>query len=281
MKKLFILLMLIASLSSYAQITLENTYPTGSVIKDYVRLVKLSSSGYKYAANNNSVLTLYNLNHTVFRTIPFPTFPNGLMSSSAAVVRTYYISEELFNTNPSDVEYLLFYTDTNSVGHIYVYDEIGTVLFSKDTVTILGSAIGYLNEDFISYTPSGCKMVISARYSGAASVYSLPGFLPCHDCTNGVVSTGIPSGSIQEEKISNYPNPSIDQTKIEYNFPPGTTSGDIVFYDMRGQEIKRFNVTNAFQNITVSTTDMQAGTYYYQLEAQSGFKAGKKMIVIK
>ena len=187
MKNIITTLLLIASISSYAQITLENIYPTGSIInKDYIRLVKLSSSGYKYAENSDSVLTLYNLNHTVFRTIPIPPCPYGLISSSGVVVRTYYISEELFNTNPVDIEYLLFYTDPATIGHVIVYNETGTVLFSKDTVSFAGSTTGYLNEDFISYTPSGCKMIMSHRYSGAAFVYSLPGFLPCHDCTGGI-----------------------------------------------------------------------------------------------
>ena len=281
MKKLIIGLLLIAGISSEAQITLEHTYPAGSVIKDYLRLVKLSSSGYKYAADNDSSLTLYNLNHTVFRTITFPPFSFGLLSSSSNVVHTYYISEELFNTNPNDIEYLLFYTDPHTMGHIIVYDETGNILFSKDTVTFGGSGV-YLNEDFISYSTAGCKMIISHRYSGAAYVYSLPGFLPCHDCTNGETSSFVTdNGHPKEGSITNYPNPSSGQTTIEYELPQGTTIADLVFYDMTGREVKRYKVSNAFKDILISTDELAAGTYYYQLQTTSGFKAGKKMIVIK
>ena len=40
-------------------------------------------------------------------------------------------------------------------------------------------------------------------------------------------------------------------------------------------------VTNAFHDIIISTAELDAGTYYYQLQTASGFKAGKKMVVVK
>ena len=50
---------------------------------------------------------------------------------------------------------------------------------------------------------------------------------------------------------------------------------------MTGREVKRYKVSNAFKDILISTDELAAGTYYYQLQTTSGFKAGKKMIVIK
>ena len=282
MKKIIIVSLLIASISSKAQITLEQTYPKGSIAYDYIRLVKLSTSGYKYAESNDSLLTLYNLNHSVFKTITIPPLQGVLFSSSGTAVRTFCISEELFNTNPADVEYLLFYTDTQYIGHVIIYDEIGNVLLSKDTVTF-GNA-GNLNEEFISYTSSGCKMILSQSNLSAghdAFVYSLPGFLPCHDCTNGVITSKLIPNDHQDGSISNYPNPSSGETTIEYQLPNGITTADIVFYNTIGQELKRYHVSNVFHNIMISTRDLEAGTYYYQLETTSGFKASKKMIEIK
>ncbi len=279
MKKLIIMLLLIASGSSYAQITLENIYAPGNVPQDYLRLVKLSSSGYKYVIYDTSTITLFNLNHTVFKTINIPP-TGGLLNFQQ--LKVYYISEELFNTNPSDVEYFVFYGDINGIGHSRVYDELGNVLFSKDTTNM--STVMQVGgfEDFISYTTSGCKMIVYLGNTLTASVYSLPGFLPCHDCTNGVI-TGIATdnSNLKEGNISNYPNPAKGETTVEYELPQGITNGDLVFYTIQGQEVKRFKVTNAFNNIIISTAELDAGTYYYQLQTASGFKAGKKMVVVK
>jgi len=280
MKKLITTLLLIASISGYAQITLENTYPTGSSYYKNLRLVKLSSSGYKYITSDDSTLILYNLNHTVFRIINIPQIAGGYYSCWA-----YYVSEELFNTNPADIEYFLYYSN-GTVFNCRVFDELGTVLLAKDSIG--GNMANlYGKENFISYTTTGCKMIISNFFTFAlpnyeAYVYALPGFLPCQDCTGGVI-TGMTteSGNLKSGNITNYPNPNNGQTTIEYTLPQGTTTADLVFYNMTGQEIKRFKVTDTFHDIVISTADLEAGTYYYQLQTTSGFKAGKKMVVIK
>lgn len=283
MKKLLPFLLLLVTLSLHAQISFENNYPNGGVStfpnNNYLRLIKLSTSGYKYAMNNQTTLTLYNLNHTVFKTISIPPI-TGTLSCSSCNPNVFYISETLFDTNPSTVEYFFFYSTQVSVGHVRVYDELGNTLFSKDSVNYQGS-VNYGNEEFISYTPSGAKMIIFGQYSGAF-VYSLPGTLPCHDCTNGITTSIVKNNDgVSTQNISNYPNPAAGQTTIEYILPQGTTIADLVFYNVTGQEVKRFKVTNAFHDIVINTSDLDAGTYYYQLLTNEGFKAGKKMVVVK
>jgi hypothetical protein len=217
------------------------------------------------------------LNHTVFRTINIPHL------GSSGTVWISYVSEELFNTNPADIEYFVeFAQPGSSVQRSRIYDEAGTLLFSKDTTSTVQTANNG-NENFISYTPSGWKMILyNITYGDNAYVYSLPGFLPCQDCTNGVItSIATENNHPKEGNITNYPNPSSSQTTIEYELPQGTTIADLVFYNMAGQQVKSFKVSNAFHDIIISTTDLEAGTYYYQLQTAQGFKAGKKMIVIK
>jgi hypothetical protein len=114
-----------------------------------------------------------------------------------------------------------------------------------------------------------------------ANVYALPGILPCQDCSNGVITSMQAPGGAINPRLINYPNPSSEQTTIEYELPKGQTSGEIVFYNEAGTEIKRFKVTDTFHNIVVSVADLEAGVYFYQLETVSGFKATKKMVVIK
>ena len=89
-KKLIIIMLIIASGSSYAQITLENNYTSSYVPQGFLSLVKLSSSGYKYSTYDTSIITLYNLNHTVFRTINIPHSQGGTCGNCAFSI--FYIS---------------------------------------------------------------------------------------------------------------------------------------------------------------------------------------------
>jgi len=279
-KSILITIILLSGLFAQAQITLEHTYPTGALPPNYLSLVKLSSSGYKYVMNNGSTITLYNLDHTVFRTITIPP----LVGWGGGTVQIFYISEGLFNTDTSSIAYLLTYVDTNAfnpVVHARVFDQNGNILFSKDSAVAQTGESFYGYAEFISYTPSGFKMIIydQFEYGTSAYVYSLPGTLPCHDCTNGTI-TSIAPPITGNGGIANYPNPSKGQTTVEYTLPQGITTADLVFYNMAGQELKRYKVTNAFRDILVNTADLDAGTYYYQIQT-SDFKAGKKMVVIR
>ena len=81
MKKVVILIIILSSVFSRAQITLENTYINAtaagpsSITAGFLTLVHLNSAGYKYAVKTLTNITLYNLNHTVYQTIPTPTVP--------------------------------------------------------------------------------------------------------------------------------------------------------------------------------------------------------------
>lgn len=278
MNKLLILLFSVLTISSYAQITLETTYATGSVAADDLRIVKLSSSGYKFAINDTDKIVLYNLNHTVFKTINFPSIPD--MYGEPVIL---YISEELFDTDPTDVEYFFLYNDANYTRRCRVFDESGNTLFAKDTANeVVANAFDNYHENFIVHTSSGTKMTISDCPGKKAYVYSLPGFLACHDCTNGVTTTRINTTESPTVKdISNYPNPTGSQTTIVYDLPKEVSIADLVIYSITGQEIKRFKVSSVFHDIIIDTNDLSSGTYYYQIQTSTGYSQSKKMVVVK
>ena len=66
------------------------------------------------------------------------------------------------------------------------------------------------------------------------------------------------------------------QTTIEYNLPHDITSADLIFFTTTGQEVKRFKVTNTFHYILISTDDLDAGTYYFQIQTSKGVIPGIK-----
>ena len=280
MKKIMTFILFIITFCCNAQISLENIYPTGNITDDFLRIVKLSTSGYKYYINDNSAITIYNMNHTIYKTINFPSFPGGL--SSTAKANVFYLSETLFDLDSNNLEYFVYYRDVSNINHSIVYDELGNVLFSKDTTLLTVS--NYFDVNFISYTDKGVKMIIyqSAEYPtlGKAFVYSLPGNMPCEVCHDGFME--IKKNKFESGSISNpFPNPANNQTTIEYNLPQGINKAEIVIYNMTGQEIKRYKVSNAFKNINISTNEISAGTYFFQIQASNGFIDSKKLIVVK
>ena len=281
MKKFLFLSLIAFSIKVNAQITLENTYPTGSLLGERLSVVHLTTAGYKYVIYDTLHVKLYNLNHTIYKNITMPltlSYANGFSVQN--------VSDELFNTNPTDVEYLVQYNDVNFVSHIRIYDELGNSLFSKDTV-MLGGITNY-TQQWVYYTPGGVKLVLSAKYPNTkAYVYSLPGILACSDCTNGIVSGlanpgGDPNSNQKVNSLSNpYPNPAINYTTIDYALPTGEKQGEIVFYDLMGKEIKRFKVDTTFSSIQVSTAEIASGTYYFDLITSGKKSEGKKLVVIK
>ena len=120
--------------------------------------------------------------------------------------------------------------------------------------------------------------MILSYANGQAKVFSLPGTLSAYiaEANNNLLATQMQSS------VSNpYPNPAVNTTKIDYTLQEGINEGEIVFYDLQGNEVKRFKVDKTFNTLLISTADIAAGTYYYQLQTAAQNSEGKKMVVIK
>ncbi len=199
----------------------------------------------------------------------------------------YYISDSLFNTNPANIEYLVEGFGYDG-GHVRIFDDMGNTLFSRDTV-YLNPYDGQLpNTEPIFYTPNGYKMVFQqslfSGYDTTSYVYSLPGALPCGECANGNEITTASPNTQQNNSgglMNAYPNPAKNSTTIKYELPHGINQGDIVFYDLKGNEVKTFTVDRTFDSLLVSTADLAAGTYFYILRAGGNYVGSKKVVIIK
>ena len=133
-------------------------------------------------------------------------------------------------------------------------------------------------------TSVGTKMILSYS-NGQAKVFSLGGTLSCSSpCSaTGGNTTGLRGASpTNNNGLGNaYPNPTANTTTIPYTLPQGTTQGELVFYNIQGVEVKRFRVDNTFSTLLISTTDIAAGIYYYNLQIGGDASATKKMVVVK
>jgi hypothetical protein len=283
MKKLLIIILIAFGLNANAQITLEHTYDSASTFMAFgsgvstnsqLMIIKFEISGERYVKINRwgKVIEVFNINHSLVKTISLQS-----LVTNPDIGDIMYISEQLFDTDP-DIDYMYC---TSSPVHTSIYNEDGTLLFSDSA----GPAIRFnipVQQLPIYNTSQGTKMILSYENPdnspGPAKVYNLPGTL-----TEGIAEANNNLIAMQTQSIVSdaYPNPTNNTTQIDYIFPEGINEGEIVFYDLMGNEVKRFKVDKTFNTLLVSTADIAAGTYYYQLQTTTENSEGKKMVVIK
>lgn len=230
MKKLiFICLLAIIALSSRetlkAQITLEHTYDSAQT---HLYMVNLEIEGMKYIwidLYDNSI-KLYNLDHSIFKIMSLPNV-NYIQTPSIM-----YVSEHLFNMD-DQIEFMYVYITADSLNsflhryHTKIINELGTIIFSADTMAPLVQANAPQTQLPIYNTLNGTKMILSGinTSSPIANVYSLTGHL---SASIAPISFG-DGNQLSLENI--YPNPSNGNTTIEFKLPMGAAFGEIVIYN--------------------------------------------------
>lgn len=278
MKKILYLIVVLFCVvhNSNAQITYETSYSAQPLMLYFNHM----SPKWMTRATAGNAIYLYNLNHSLYTTINIPSQP-----ANFAVA---YITEDLFDTDSTNLEYLIASVNTQS-NFVKIYRQDGTLLFQRDSAWMTCSAI-LTNIDYRSNivpTDSGTKMFVGiyTPYYNHSEVYSLPGVLPCPSLCGSVAPGGSSPLQIEEAVQKNfnnpYPNPSSSQIRLPYQLPQGETSGEIVFYDLTGSEVKRYKVDTTFSELILTTSDLVAGSYYYQLQTPHSKSEGKKLIVIK
>jgi len=282
MKDFFLFVILIFCLNAVqAQINLEYSYPNTQT--NEFTIVKLGYAGDKYVSVDlyfTQQILIYNLNQVLEKTISIPA---AALSDYSQV---YYVSDNLFDTD-SRIEYLVNkpLPPNSAFSSTYIVKEDGTIILQVDSA---GHA-NYQNPNLISEftdifpTSSGTKLILKKPGYGFL-VYSLPGSLPCYECTDGGF-TGNITGPVENENRSSlsnpFPNPTNNLTRIDYQLPGGIRQGELIFYNTYGMEVKRFKVTDVFSFINVSAQDLLPGTYYFTLQTSEGLSDGKKMVVIR
>ena len=282
MKKCFLFAFMALCINAKAQIILEQTYDTASSEtmlvndQDQLMIINFAVSGERYVRVNriSKTICIYNLSHTLLKTISFASYPSLLTGQAGDVI---YISENLFSTD-SKIAFMYDYETldafSHALYHTVILEEDGTVLFSDTCVAAIRP--NYEQQQLPIYNTSvGTKMILSYR-NRQAKVFSLPGTLSqsIQEANNVLIAA--------QSSVSNpYPNPNNGSTQIDYAFPPDVNEGEIVFYNLQGMEVKRFKVDKTFSTLLISTKDLAAGTYYYQLQTSAQNSGGKKMVVIK
>lgn len=263
MKKILFALIVQTAICN-GQITLEHTYPT-TPFEQNISVVRFFQHGYKYyhLDKTSNTAKLYNLNHSVFKTI-YISVPGGWWLADCKV------SDSLFNSdNAIEALYVIHSVVWTGTKHIYKSE---TNVISETGTNILSIPQG-VSAEIWSTGSNGYKLIVNIDSLYTLSleeirVYSLIGALP----------TGVKSHPNIEDLSSPFPNPSSGKVTIAYQIPEGQSTSEIVIYDIQGKELKRYQVDKAFSTLEIDNSDLPSGTYLYQL---AGSNQAKKMIIIK
>lgn len=273
MKRLFLLVFSLFVLqSSYSQVTLDHVYTNAGYGSLYI--IHLGEGVYNYLEIDQYYFTLYNMNHSV-------NIADSLVMPMTNSRRLAMFSNTLFDCDQSTIEYVVMENDCPMTSPVLcdssffrVYRTDGSLLFSKDSVTAL-SSINSINgtRHYITNTPAGTKLLLE-HVNGSTLVYDL-----CDTfATTYLLELDVSNGAAVQNA---YPNPTSHYTTIEYTLPEDVPAGELIFYDMNGMEVERFKVNHTFDHLKISTGDLPAGTYLYQLRTAEGKSGSKKLIKIK
>lgn len=291
MKKLItsIALVFCATCNIYSQLTLETIYfatDSSNIKFNYLMgKIKINQNTTKYLTANyylyqsvgctyNVTYKLYNLNHSLYKTLPF--ISDSLWQVNQENAFPFSIQENLFNTN-TDIE-IAYIRYKSGIHSFKVIDEYGSILFERDSVVNWsqnnGNGLSSSQEDGFYNTENGAKLILltGSFLSRTKEIYSLGGTI--------ITELQINNGA-NEDMIALSPNPSKEYTRITYHLPSNENSAEIVVYNISGNEIKRFIVDKTFNDLIVSNDDLPSGNYLYALFSNNQLIGTKKAILIK
>lgn len=263
MKKSFLFFLLCLSLNCFSQINLDFQIST------FLHRFKLNDSETKFLNNDHNFidstkrLEIYNLDGTLYKTIQMPQIQNSHILGVPCITTT------LFDTDPSNIEYLVFYT-INDVFSAKVLREDGTILLDEENAC-------YSSWDFDTWpmrifsTEEGTKLQLDYSNNNGSpfyqsKVFSLPGNIP-----TGVIDN--PQGL--DRKLLLYPNPNNGSffIRLKNNEDNGYM---IDLYTTNGKFIDSFNSTG---NPTfISTSGLSEGIYLINARIK-GVNTSIKMIM--
>jgi hypothetical protein len=118
------------------------------------------------------------------------------------------------------------------------------------------------------------------------NIYSLPGTLPCNDCSNNNNGGNTGERPVTYEGAGGFlsnpiPNPSSTQVRIEYRLPPLAKKSTLQIYNTTGILINSFPLKKEEQSLIIDVREMISGTYFYYVSTEAGVSSAKKMLVVK
>lgn len=280
-------LLLFFAVISKAQLTIDHVYTTDNPD----RFVNLSISGLKYVSLHLDIpsqtytyFTLYNPDHTIFKTISIPQFPGKLVN------KVQYISETLFDTDTL-IEFIVgyYFSGPGGIGALRVCNENGNILLERDTASV-GGQVGLfeLGQGSQGIFPNGTEtklMVGKASFSGGwiytTEIYNLPGQLACLECDGGVISAVDQPENPHKTTSTAFPNPSKEHFNIKYILPENAHFVFLEIYDIQGILVKKSKLNNRSNQTIVYNDELSSGQFIYRITADGVVVTSDKVVITK
>jgi hypothetical protein len=263
MKNLLIILLLASCTIIYAQPSLEHTYPISTSI------CCLEKSGDKYFAMDvtGKQCKIYNMDHTLYKTI------NLVVPTDYYMYNIQFVTEHTFNSDDL-IEFAYTYSKYNPTETSYYYSYETRVINENGLEILKIPGAGY--TEILDTENEGRKFLVYVYdfYQIPATtqtvVYSLP-----------EVQEPMKADPIQNKyRLGNpWPNPSRGMINIPVKFPPDTEDGELILYNIHGQEVMRQKVNGDDETIILPGGVLIPGTYVYKVKTQKGESMGKKISI--
>jgi len=77
-----------------------------------------------------------------------------------------------------------------------------------------------------------------------------------------------------------YPNPTKDEAYIDYQLPEGQ-KGTVSFYNITGQLLSEYTISNGSNKLTINTATYKSGIYFYKVLVNDNIIENEILIIIK
>jgi len=247
-----------------AQPNLEYTYPVSASI------CCLEKSGDKYFTMNVSgkQCLIYNLDHTLYKTVNL-VVPDGYF-----LYNIQFVSEHIFNLDDK-IEFSYTYSKYNLTETSYYYS-YETRVINENGMQILNIP-GAGHTEILETENEGRKFLVyvydffQIPSTTQTKVYSLP-----------EEEELLKAGPIQHRhQFGNpYPNPSRGMVNIPVKLPPDVEEGELVLYNLHGQEVTRYFVKGDEDLVILPGGMLIPGTYIYKIKSGKGESKGKRISIL-
>lgn len=254
MKNILFIAALLGGFVAKGQMTLEHIYHT----VESFRVVTLEGEGEKYVMYDTVAknIKLYNIDHSIWKTIPLSILSNGELWTIAVV------STKFFNTDSKVEAFIGVDTSITSLGFIgYIINEDGSILQTLP---------GIYNVHPVKVGSSWKAQAYDYNNMSDQPIYSVPGSLP---------GTGLKVSELKTSGVNLYPNPIDQVATLRYTLPEGVQTGKLYVYDATGHEVRSYEVSNQFHDILLHRNDLAPGIYTYKLAADGTIPAVSKFVI--
>lgn len=248
------------SLTLFGEINLEHNYNAS------VAYVKLPLSGEKYYTLEDNYLKVYNMDHSLWKSIAVPITYDGYDPQ-----KVYLLSENFFSLS-GNLEYLCVYYNSHagSLGYkAVIVSETG-----NEMKTIPDCNYAYALETEAKSGKLICNLYDMSTYQTGNGVYSVPGH----------IFTSIKDNEISHKSsyaLSSYPNPANGTIVIDYILPNSAKKGLLVIYNSLGQRVRSYDIGKSFHNLSLTTDQFSSGVYTYVVKVGNSMISTNKFVVTK